>query len=170
MFVNAQLPTRFERAGEYPSGGPHPYFLQVWRAAAPSLDFFSPDIYWPDFEYWVDRYNEHGNPVFIPEARLDVGPYNAFYAYWRGARVWVCAVCGGQHFRSGDSAARQSYAVLQAVGGHPAKAQREGRTRGLVLHVSSPRATQTVSLVGTFSPRRSRVPGRQGHCFRTTAP
>lgn len=24
MYVNAQLPAPFERAGEYPSGGPHP--------------------------------------------------------------------------------------------------------------------------------------------------
>lgn len=26
MYMNAQLPAQFEQAGEYPSGGPHPYF------------------------------------------------------------------------------------------------------------------------------------------------
>lgn len=29
MYVNAQLPAPQERAGEYPSGGPHPYYLEV---------------------------------------------------------------------------------------------------------------------------------------------
>jgi len=42
MFVNAQLPAPLERAGEYPSGGPHPVNLEIYRAAAPALDFFSP--------------------------------------------------------------------------------------------------------------------------------
>jgi beta-galactosidase GanA len=41
MYVNAQLPAPQERAGEYPSGGPHPEYLEVWRAAAPSIDFYS---------------------------------------------------------------------------------------------------------------------------------
>jgi beta-galactosidase GanA len=45
MYVNAQLPAPQERAGEYPSGGPHPYYLEIWRAAAPTIDFYSPDIY-----------------------------------------------------------------------------------------------------------------------------
>src|SRR6516162_5543749 len=81
MYVNAQLPAPMERSGEYPGGGPHPYYLEVWRAAAPSIDFYSPDIYWPNFEYWVQRYQVPGNPIFIPEARLESAPYNAYYAY-----------------------------------------------------------------------------------------
>ncbi len=81
MYVNAQLPAPQERAGEYPSGGPHPYYLDVWRVAAPSIDFYSPDIYWPNFEYWVQRYEGAGNPIFIPEARIQSAPYNALYAY-----------------------------------------------------------------------------------------
>ena len=39
MYVNCQLPAPGERAGEYPSGGPHPYYLEVYRVTAPSLDF-----------------------------------------------------------------------------------------------------------------------------------
>jgi beta-galactosidase GanA len=84
MYVNAQLPAPFERAGAYPSGGPHPYYLNVWRATAPNIDFFSPDIYWPNFEYWVQRYQVPGNPIFVPEARMDAAPYNALYAYGQG--------------------------------------------------------------------------------------
>jgi beta-galactosidase GanA len=81
MYVNAQLPAPHERAGEYPSGGPHPYYLEVWRAAAPTIDFYSPDISWPEFEYWVGRYQIPGNPIFIPEARMESAPFNALYAY-----------------------------------------------------------------------------------------
>ena len=81
MYVNCQLPAPGERAGEYPSGGPHPYYLEVYRVTAPSIDFYSPDIYWPNFEYWIDRYRFDGNAVFVPEARMDSAPYNALYAY-----------------------------------------------------------------------------------------
>jgi beta-galactosidase GanA len=49
MYVNAQLPAAMERAGEYPSGGPHPYYLEVYRVTAPSIDMYCPDIYWPEF-------------------------------------------------------------------------------------------------------------------------
>jgi beta-galactosidase GanA len=150
MFANAQLPTRFERAGEYPSGGPHPYYLEVWRAAAPGLDFYSPDIYWPDFEYWIERYNEHGNPVFVPEARLDSGPFNAFYAYGEARAFGFApfAVDSISDTESAPSPLAQSYAALEQLADILPQAQREAKTRGLVLHASSPRSTQTVFLGG----------------------
>jgi hypothetical protein len=154
MYVNAQLPAPLERAGEYPSGGPHPYFLEIYRAGAPALDFFSPDIYWPNFEYWAERYRDHGNPLFVPEARLDAAPYNAFYAYGEARAL------GFSPFdvdslpdvgTAGDDSKNpvaQSYAVLRQLEDILPDAQSAGRTRGIVLHVSSPRATQTVSLGG----------------------
>ncbi len=154
MYVNAQLPAPFERAGEYPSGGPHPYYLEVYRAAAPALDFFTPDIYWPNFEYWVQRYNEHGNPVFVPEARLEAGPFNAFYAYGE-ARAFGFSAFAVDSISDvetgpdqGKNSLAQSYSVLQQLEDILPRAQREGKTRGLVLHASSPRSTQTVSLGG----------------------
>lgn len=61
MYANCQLPAPGERAGEYPIGGPHPDNLAIYRAMAPSIDFYSPDIYWPNFEYWIDRYRFAGN-------------------------------------------------------------------------------------------------------------
>ena len=42
MYVNAQLPSLLERPGEYPSGGPHPYYLAVYRAMAPLSIFTLP--------------------------------------------------------------------------------------------------------------------------------
>jgi len=154
MFVNAQLPAPLERAGEYPSGGPHPVNLEIYRAAAPALDFFSPDIYWPNFEYWLQRYSEHDNPLFVPEARLEAGPFNAFYAYGEarafGFSPFAVDSLPDAEKDTDDSKnpLAQSYSVLQQLEDILPQAQREGRTRGLVLHASSPRPTQTVSLGG----------------------
>ena len=152
MYVNAQLPAPMERAGEYPSGGPHPYYLEVYRAVAPALDFFSPDIYWPNFEYWIDRYNEHGNPVFVPEARLESAPFNAFYAYGEarafGFSPFAVDSIPDPANPGEKSPLAESYSVLEQIADILPQAQREGKTRGLVLHVSSSRPSQTVSLGG----------------------
>src|ERR1039457_3145959 len=90
MYVNAQLPSLMERPGEYPSGGPHPYYLAIYRAMAPAIDSYSPDIYWPEFEYWVKRYQISGNPIFIPEAKMDSAPWNALYAYGAAKAIGFC--------------------------------------------------------------------------------
>ncbi len=81
MYMNAQLPAEKETAGDYPSGGPYPTTQAIYRAAAPAIDFYAPDIYWPDFSGWVDEYAAAANPVFVPEARLDAAPMNAMYLY-----------------------------------------------------------------------------------------
>jgi beta-galactosidase GanA len=155
MYVNAQLPAPLERAGDYPSGGPYPLNFEIYRAAAPMLDFFSPDIYWPNFEYWVQRYRDRDNPLFVPEARLETGPFNALYAY--GERAFGFApfavdslpdVGAGTEADNSKNALAQCYSVLQQLEDILPQAQREGRTRGVVLHVSSPRPTQTVALGG----------------------
>jgi beta-galactosidase GanA len=154
MYVNAQLPAPLERAGEYPSGGPHPANLEIYRAAASALDFFSPDIYWPNFEDWVQRYSDRDNPVFVPEARPNVGPFNAFYAYGEG-RAFGFAPFAVDSLPDVETEAdysknplAQSYSVLSQLEDILPQAQREGRTRGLVLHASSLRPAQTVSLGG----------------------
>jgi hypothetical protein len=154
MFVNAQLPAPLERAGEYPSGGPQPLNLEIYRAGAPALDFFSPDIYWPNFEYWLQRFGDRDNPLFVPEAKLDVGPFTAFYAYGEarafGFSPFAVDTLPDVETEADDSKnpLAQSYAVLGELGDILPQAQREARTRGLALHANSPRPSQTVSLGG----------------------
>lgn len=72
MFVNAALnrPGREPGTG-YPSAGPLPHLLDVWRAGGPDIDFFSPDFYNPRFRHWNDLYTRQNNPLFIPEHRFD---------------------------------------------------------------------------------------------------
>jgi beta-galactosidase GanA len=71
MFVNAALIRPGKIPGEYPSAGPLPHLMDLWKAAAPSVDMLSPDFYNPDFEYWNDLYVRQNNPLFVPEHRFD---------------------------------------------------------------------------------------------------
>lgn len=153
MYVNVQLPAPLERAGDYPSGGSHPYFQQIYRAVAAHIDFYSPDIYWPEFEYWVKRYQALGNPVFIPEAKLESAPYNALYAYGEAKGFGFSPFDIDSVPAAGKDGANtplmtQVYAALSELGEMLPAAQAEGRTRALVLHAASPRPIQTISLGG----------------------
>lgn len=89
LFVNAWLnntvalpgvPAGGQSPGDYPSGGPLPHLLGLWHAAAPHVDFFAPDIYAPDFNAWCEKYNQPGNPLFIPETRADPGGTGNLYS------------------------------------------------------------------------------------------
>ena len=71
MFVNAALNAPNKKPGEYPSAGPLPHLLDIWKVAAPNIDFYSPDFYNPRFKHWNDLYTRNGNPLFIPEHRFD---------------------------------------------------------------------------------------------------
>jgi hypothetical protein len=153
MYVNAQLPAPAERAGEYPSGGPHPYYLEVYCVTAPAIDFYSPDIYWPDFEYWIRRYQFHGNAVFVPEARLESAPFNVFYAYGEAkafgfSAFGIDSIDVSADHAGNPTAMEQSYQALDELSDMLVPAQAMEHTRGLVLHISSPRPTQTVALNG----------------------
>lgn len=72
MFVNAALnrPDRLPGSG-YPSAGPLPHLMDIWKAGAPSIDLLAPDIYFPNIKHWCDLYTRQGNPLFIPEAGGD---------------------------------------------------------------------------------------------------
>jgi beta-galactosidase GanA len=82
LYANAALIRPGFRPGQYPSAGPLPHLFDIWKAAAPSLSFLSPDIYFPEFAGWADRYAGPGNVLFIPEAlRSPDAAVNALYAY-----------------------------------------------------------------------------------------
>ena len=71
MFVNCALNRPHVDPGKYPSGGPLPHLINIWQAAAPNIDMLSPDIYHGDFRHWCQLYDVLGNPVFIPEIKLE---------------------------------------------------------------------------------------------------
>jgi hypothetical protein len=85
VFVNAWIvQPRDKEPGDYPSGGPQAHLLDVWKAAAPSVDLFCPDIYLPDFEVVCNAYTRNNNTLFIPESRAgDQGAAQLIYAIGR---------------------------------------------------------------------------------------
>lgn len=90
MYVNAALIRPNYEPGQYNSGGPLPHSMDLWHAAAPSIRFLSPDIYFNEFEHWADLYTRFDNPLFIPEMQGGAaGAANALYAIGRDAAIGV---------------------------------------------------------------------------------
>lgn len=90
----------------------------------------------------------------MPEARNDAAPFNAFYAFG-AARAFGFSPFAVDSLPDAEGDANssknwlaQSYSVLQQLADILPQAQRENRTRGVVLHTNSLRPTQTVSLGG----------------------
>ncbi len=82
MYINAALNRPGWKAGQYPSAGPLPHLINIWKAGAPSIDLFAPDIYFPDLKHWCDLYTLSSNPLFIPEIRFESGvDAKAFFAF-----------------------------------------------------------------------------------------
>ena len=74
--------------GDYPSGGPEPLTIDIWKAGAPSIDINAPDIYLTNFSDWVDWFHRPNNPIFVPESRADAGGVaNAFFAIGQYAGI-----------------------------------------------------------------------------------
>ncbi|WP_289057322.1 DUF5597 domain-containing protein [uncultured Flavobacterium sp.] len=81
MFVNAALNAPEKKPGQYPSAGPLPHIMDVWKAAGNSIDFLAPDFYNPSFKQWNDLFTRQGDPLFIPEHRFDeTAPFKGLYA------------------------------------------------------------------------------------------
>jgi beta-galactosidase GanA len=83
MYVNAALIRPNYKPGQYPSAGPLPHLMDVWRAAAPQIDFLAPDIYFANFAEWLGKYDRGGNAIFVPEVDRRQSVTNAFYAIAR---------------------------------------------------------------------------------------
>jgi hypothetical protein len=77
MYANCWLAesANFQRPGEdYPSGGPEPAMLDVWKAMAPALDLIGPDIYLSSRQHYreaMTAYRRADNAMFIPETSRD---------------------------------------------------------------------------------------------------
>lgn len=81
IFVNAALNAPEKKPGEYPSAGPLPHVMDVWKAAGTAIDFLSPDFYNPSFQHWNDLFTRQEDPLFIPEHRFDAtAPFKGLYA------------------------------------------------------------------------------------------
>ena len=80
MYVNAALIRPGYKPGQYPSAGPLPHLFDLWKAAAPHLDFLAPDLYFPNFADWIGKFDHKGNALFIPECQNTQSVANAYFA------------------------------------------------------------------------------------------
>jgi beta-galactosidase GanA len=153
MFVNAALIRPGYLPGQYPSGGPLPHLLDVWRAAAPSVDFLSPDIYFQNFAEWCRRYARSGNPLFIPEAqRAADASVNVFYALAQHDAIGFAPFGIESITGPAASSLAQSYELLGALAPTLLASQGRGIMAGLLP--TSPEQPQPQQvLLGGYSLR-----------------
>jgi hypothetical protein len=146
MYVNAWLKQPFSYIpGKYPSGAPLPQVIDLWRAAAPSIDFISPDIYTDEFIWVCNEFTRSGNPLFIPETLGGTtGAARAFYAI--GAfNAFGFAPFGidGAAYGKNDPL-NETYAVLQNLSPIILENQGINSMRGLLADTTH--ATQELEL------------------------
>jgi hypothetical protein len=131
MYVNAWLGPQPGQnlPGTYPSGGPVARVMDIYRAAAPSLDLIAPDIYVDDFKGTCALYARSGNPLFIPEARDQVG--NLFWAFGNyDALAWSPF---GIEDLDPDGQVSQAYKLLSEMLPQLAEWQAAGKVKGLLV-------------------------------------
>jgi Beta-galactosidase len=147
MFVNAALIRPGYEPGQYVSAGPLPHLIDIWRAAAPSIDFIAPDIYFPNFVEWTERYTRSGNPLFIPEAlRNEFASVNALYAVGEHNAIGFSPF--GIESISGPAASylSKSYDILRQLEPLISTEQTKRAMRGLLQISDEQRAPQQIRL------------------------
>ncbi len=148
MYVNAWLKQSTTRwPGRYPSGGPLPQVIDIWRAGAPSIDFIAPDIYIDDFKWVCDEFTRSGNPLFIPETRGgETGAARAFFAFGEySAGCFAPFGIDNPVFMNNDPL-DGAYAVLNNMSVVILEHQGKGTMRGILVDDNTPE--QQVNLGG----------------------
>ncbi len=149
MYVNAALIRPGHKPGQYPSGGPLPHLLDIWRAGAPDIDLLAPDIYFTNFVEWARKFTRNGNPLFIPEAmRSTDACVNGLYAV-AGENAFGFSPFGIESIV--DPAARflgESYDLLAQLTPLILENQGRGTMAGLLPEGLEQRQPQQVALGG----------------------
>lgn len=145
MYVNTALNRANAKPGDYPSGGPVPHVMDVWKAAAPAIDILAPDIYFPDLKHWTDLYTRLPNPLFIPEIKFEKGDdARAFFAFGN----YNCLSFSPFSIESTDAPETEpigkAYAILNQLTPLITKYGPAGMVKGFMLDKDS--ASKTVRL------------------------
>jgi beta-galactosidase GanA len=132
MYANAWLVQfKGQEPGKYPSGGPVAKMMDVWRAAAPSIDLLAPDIYLDDFKGVCAEYTQSGNPLFIPEASRDErAGLRAYYALGHHQALGFAPF--GIDSLAETNVLREHYAVLESLEPLIARSQGKNTLRGFL--------------------------------------
>lgn len=140
MYVNAWLKqSSTPYPGRYPAGGPTPHTLDIWRAAAPSLDFISPDIYIPEVLSTVEQYHRPGNALFIPEIKPGIASANQAYWIFAEHNAIGMGPFGIDETTPEEDPITKTYAVLWQAKDLILEHQGKGTMKGFYLDSTSPK-------------------------------
>lgn len=137
MYVNAALIRPAAKPGQYPSAGPLPHLFDVWRAGAPNIDFFSPDIYFTTFVEWSTKYDGRDNPLFIPEVGNNQSLANAFYAFAQLNAMGYSPFSIESLDHPEDNQVSRAYDVLSQLTPLILSSQGKGTMAGVILDSAS---------------------------------
>ena len=138
MYVNAALNRPGWKPGQYPSAGPLPHIMDIWKAGAPAIDLVAPDIYFSEFKHWCDLYAQSQNPLFMPEIKFESGvDAKAFFAFGN----YNCLSFSPFPIESTEHPEKEpigkTYDVLKQVSHLIARYQPAGRVKGFLLEKDS---------------------------------
>ncbi|HEX5183035.1 MAG TPA: DUF5597 domain-containing protein [Allosphingosinicella sp.] len=140
IYVNVALNRPGSSPGSnYPSGGPVPHLIDVWKAGAPAIDLIAPDIYFPNFGEILDRYARPDNALFIPEANQAgraESPSEAMLAFGRYGAFGFSPFSIENAKGPGAEALRQAYDLLDQLAPLILAARGTGRMTGFRPKVS----------------------------------
>ena len=175
MFVNAALIRPGYQPGQYPSAGPLPHLMDVWRAGAPKIDFLSPDIYFQNFAEWVRKYQRSDNPLFIPEALPGpIDSVNALYAIGQHDAIGFSPFSVESLDEATSDSLKQSYDLLTQLAPLILEHQGKGRMAGLLPEGPEQRLPQQLRLGDyvlnvTFERQLTQPTGPQNPGVQTSA-
>jgi hypothetical protein len=147
MYVNAALIRPGYLPGQYPSAGPLPHLMDIWRAGAPKIDFLSPDIYFQNFAEWARKYHRAGNPLFIPEAMPGpIDAVNAMYAIGQHDAIGFSPFSVESLDEVTSRSIRDSYDLLRQLAPLILEYQGKGAVAGLLPEGPEQRLPQQLRL------------------------
>ena len=148
-YVNAALNRSGAKPGEYPSAGPLPHILDIWKAASPDIDVYAPDFYFPHTKYWCDLFTSQDNPLFIPEHRFDntvaakalftIGHYESL-----GFSPFSIEQIPGKDITPKEQKLAETYAIIDQIKPLLDKARGKNKIEGILLDKEVKQTTFTL--------------------------
>lgn len=103
------------QAGIYPSGGPCPHTMDVYKINAPSLDFISPDLYLHDYETTCQNYRHGGQPLFIPEQKRDEKGARRIWSAYGNYLSLGCSPFGIDSLKASECPFTKHYRLIHSL-------------------------------------------------------
>ncbi len=175
MFTNAALIRPNYEPGQYNSGGPLPFAIDLWKAGAPALDFLAPDIYFDNYASWASEYRRPDNVLFVPEARGGAaGAANALYTFGalkgfgfspfgideRGVQLAGDPSVGLGTGGDGDPVIGALYGLLEQLSPLVLQKQAEGKIATVIMEGSAQRSGR--GRIGDYTVNMIRASGPDG--------